>query len=411
MKPTEAVRLYFDQAADQLELTSNMRELLLTPEREIRVQIPIEMDNGELHSYIGYRVQHNSARGPMKGGLRFHHEVDLDEVRALASLMTWKTAVVNIPYGGAKGGITVNARELSLRELERITRKFIDGIHDVIGPDSDIPAPDMGTNSDVMAWIMNQYNKYHGFNPGVVTGKPVDYFGVPGRDEATGRGVGIVTIKVLSRFGIKVPGTRVAIQGFGNVGSHTARFLSNSECEIVAISDASGGYYREGGIDISDAIQYSSKNNYLLAGYKNAEKITNSELLELNVDVLIPAALGGVINLENAHKIKAKMIVEAANGPIDGAADPIINERGITVVPDILANAGGVTVSYFEWASNRQHYRWTKDRVRQELDKTISQAFEQVWAISNEKGCSLRTAAFVLGIGRVGQATVLRGIT
>ena len=411
MKSFEAVKHYFDTAADQLELAEDMRTLLLTSKREVRVEIPVEMDNGELRTLIGYRVQHDNSRGPMKGGLRYHHEVDLDEVRSLASLMTWKTAVVNIPYGGAKGGVAVNARELSIHELERITRKFVDGIHDIIGPDTDIPAPDMGTNAGVMAWIMNQHNKYYGFNPGVVTGKPVEHYGIPGREEATGRGVGILSIKTLQRTGRKPQETKVAIQGFGNVGLHAAKFLHETECKVVAISDISGGYYREDGINVMDAIRHANQNNRSLAGFVGTEKITNEELLQLEVDLLMPAALGGVITAENAAQVKAPIIIEAANAPVDPAADAILEEKDVIVVPDILANAGGVTVSYFEWVQNRQYYRWSLDRVRQELDRALSGAFEEVWALAAERNVSLRTAAFMIGIGRVNKATILSGVT
>jgi glutamate dehydrogenase (NAD(P)+) len=411
MKSFEAVKHYFDLAADQLELTENMRTLLLTAKREVQVQIAVEMDNGDLQTLIGYRVQHDNARGPMKGGLRFHHEVDLDEVRSLASLMTWKTAVVNIPYGGAKGGVAVNVRQLSARELERITRKFIDEIHDVIGPDTDIPAPDMGTNAEVMAWIMNQHNKYHGFNPGVVTGKPVEHYGIPGREEATGRGVGILSLKTIGRLGHRSKDTRVAIQGFGNVGSHTAQFLHEAECKVVAISDLSGGYFRPDGINIPEAIRHANKHKRSLEGYTEADKITNEQLLELDVELLIPAALGGVITAENAPRVRAPLIVEAANAPIRPEADEILTEQGVTILPDVLANAGGVTVSYFEWVQNRQYYRWGLDRVRQELDRVLSSAFEEVWDLARQREVSLRTASFMLGISRVGRATVLAGIT
>ncbi len=411
MKAFEAVQHYFDRAADQLALTSNMRTLLMTPKREVQVQVAVERDNGELQTFIGYRVQHDDSRGPMKGGLRYHHEVDLDEVRSLAALMTWKTAVVNIPYGGAKGGIAVDAKKLSHRERERITRKFIDRIHDIIGPDVDIPAPDMGTGPEEMAWIMNQYNKYHGFNPGVVTGKPVEYYGIPGREEATGRGVGILTLKTIGRLGHKAQKTRVAIQGFGNVGSHTAQFLHEAECKVVGISDLSGGYYREAGLDIADALRYAAANSNSLAGYSGGDHITNEALLELDVEVLIPAALGGVITAENADKIRAPLIVEAANAPIRPDADDMLTSRGVRILPDILANAGGVTVSYFEWAQNRQHYKWNLDRVRQELEPVLSSAFEEVWSLAQERQVSLRTAAFMVAISRVGRATVLAGIT
>jgi glutamate dehydrogenase (NAD(P)+) len=410
MRSSDAVKTYFDRAADQLGLAASLRTLLIMSRREVQVQIPIEMDNGELHCFVGYRVQHNKARGPMKGGLRYHPEVDLDEVRSLASLMTWKTAVVNIPYGGAKGGIAVDARKLSTRELERITREFVDEIHEMIGPDTDIPAPDMGTDHRVMAWIMDQYNKYHGFNPGVVTGKPVEYYGIPGREEATGRGVGLLTSKLLGRLGRKLSGARVALQGFGNVGTHTAKFLHEGEARIVAISDTSGGYYRADGVDIPNALRYALEHDRLLRGYPDADQITNAELLELDVDVLIPAAIGGVITAENAPRVKASLIVEGANAPVEPDADDILDEAGITVLPDILANAGGVTVSYFEWAQNRQFYRWNLDRVRQELDKTLSTAFEEVWELAQKRKVSLRTAAFMLGISRVARATELSGL-
>ena len=410
MQAFEATKRYFNQAADQLNLTDNMRVMLLTPKREVQVQIPVEMDNGELQTFIGYRVQHDNSRGPMKGGLRYHPAVDLDEVRSLASLMTWKTAVVNIPYGGAKGGIAIDPREVSIRELERITRKFIDQIHDVIGPDTDIPAPDVGTGAEVMAWIMSQYNKYHGFNPAVVTSKPVELFGMPGREEATGRGVGIFTLKTLGRLGRKISETKVAIQGFGNVGSFAAKFLSDAECKIVAISDVSGGYFRAEGIDISTALKYSREHRFSLEGFSGADRITNEELLELEVDVLIPAALGGVITKENAGNIKADIIIEAANEPVRPDADKIFTDRGTIILPDVLANAGGVTASYFEWAQNRQHYQWGLNRVRQELDHVLSEAFERVWEMSTQRKVSLRVAAYMLGIGRVGRATILGGI-
>jgi glutamate dehydrogenase (NAD(P)+) len=325
--------------------------------------------------------------------------------------MTWKTAVVNIPYGGAKGGIAIDPAKLSPREMERITRKFVDGIHDVIGPDIDIPAPDMGTGSEVMAWIMNQYQKYHGFSPACVTGKPVELFGIPGREEATGRGVGIMAIKLLSRLGRKPGETRVALQGFGNVGSHAAKFLHEADFKLVAISDASGGYYRPEGLNIPKMLTYARENRNLLAGYTEANKVSNEELLELDVELLIPAALGGVITAINAPRVKAPIIIEAANSPVWPDADKILEDRGTVLLPDILANAGGVTVSYFEWAQNRQHYQWGLNRVRQELDHVLSDSFERVWELSAERKVSLRTAAYMLGIGRVGRATILGGIT
>ncbi len=411
MRAIDATRLYFDRAADRIDLNENMRQLLLTAKREISVQIAVELDNGEIATFIGYRVQHDDARGPMKGGLRYHPEVDLGEVRSLAALMTWKTAVVDIPFGGAKGGIAVDPAKLSPREMERITRKFIDGIHDVIGPDVDIPAPDMGTNAEVMAWIMNQYQKYHGFNPGVVTGKPVELHGIPGREEATGRGVGHLAFKLMSRLGRKAQQTRVALQGFGNVGSHAAKFLSEAEFKVVAVSDVSGGYYRPQGLDIPKMLQYAREHQSSLQGYTEADRISNEQLLELDVELLVPAALGGVITAQNAPRVKAPVIIEAANQPVWPDADHIFDQQGTVVLPDILANAGGVTVSYFEWVQNRQHYQWGLNRVRQELDRVLSDSFERVWTVASERKVSLRTAAYILGIGRVGRATILGGIT
>jgi glutamate dehydrogenase (NAD(P)+) len=410
VKSFDAVQLYFDRAADELKLPPYVRKLMLTPKREVQVQLSMERDNGQIETFIGYRVQHDNSRGPMKGGLRYHPDVDLDEVRSLAALMTWKTAVVNIPYGGAKGGISVNPKQLSSKELERLTRVFIDQIHDVIGPDRDIPAPDMGTDHVVMAWIRNQYEKYHGFAPAVVTGKPVELYGAEGREEATGRGVGIIVHKLLGRIGRKPQQTRVVIQGFGNVGSHAAKYLAESEFKVIAVSDVSGGYYRKEGLNIAEALRYSLEHKNNLDGYPNAEKITNNDLLELECELLIPAALGGVITIENAGRIKAPVIIEAANAPIMPDADAILDAKNVIVVPDILANAGGVTVSYFEWVQNLQYYKWGLNRVRQELEYTLTSAFENVWQEAQKRKCTLRTAAYVIAIDRVYRATQLNGM-
>lgn len=410
MKASQATEYFFQKAADQLELSDRMRRLLLTPRREVTVQVAFETDDGEVETLVGYRVQHDNARGPMKGGLRYHPEVDIDEVRSLASLMTWKTAVVDIPYGGAKGGVAVDPRSLSRKELERLTRSFVDGIHDVIGPDTDIPAPDMGTSHEVMAWIRNQWEKYHGFNPAVITGKPVEEYGAKGREEATGRGVGSLCVKAIKRLGIRPLECKTAIQGFGNVGSHAAKFLSEATFPIVAVSDISGCYYHKGGLDIPAVLRHTLKHR-TLEGLDCAERLPGDALLTLDVDLLIPAALGGVIHEGNMDDIKAKLIVEAANGPTLPAADEYLAKKGVTILPDILANAGGVTVSYFEWVQNRQHYRWSLDRVRQELDRTLSDAFESVWQLSQSHNVDLRTAAFMLAIQRVKRATELAGLT
>jgi len=409
MRASESTNLYFNQAADQLELPDWIRKLLITPKREVTVQVAFERDDGNIETVLGYRVQHDNARGPMKGGLRYHPAVDLDEVRALASLMTWKTAVVDLPYGGAKGGIGIDPRTLSKRELERITRAFVDQIHEIVGPDSDIPAPDMGTNHEVMAWFRNQWEKYHGFNPAVITGKPVEEYGSRGREEATGRGVGTLAVKMLKRLNRRPEQTRTAIQGFGNVGSHAAKYLHESAFPIVAVSDVTGAYVNPKGLNIPDMLSYSLKNKGLLSGYQGAQRIQPDDLLGLDVELLIPAALGDVINAKNVDQVKAGLIIEGANGPIDPEADAKLNERNVLVLPDILANAGGVTVSYFEWAQNRQHYKWTLDRVRQELDRTLSEAFESVWQESVSKKVSLRTAAFMLAIQRVKRASELAG--
>lgn len=409
MHTCAAVQTYFDRAADELDLSPIQRELLTSSRREVQVQVPYESDEGEMRCVMGYRVQHNRTRGPMKGGLRFHPHVDLSEVRGLASLMTWKSAVVNIPYGGAKGGISVDVAKLSERELERLTRSFVDQIHDFIGPDTDIPAPDVGTDQRVMSWFMDQYDKYHGFNPGVVTGKPVEHYGIPGREEATGRGAGLLAERLLERLRRAPAETRVAIQGFGNVGTHTARYLHELGCKVLAISDSTGGYYRADGIDVPGAIRFAQEHKRMLAGYGDAEPISNEELLELNVDVLIPAAIGGAITASNASRIRAAIIVEAANSPVEPCADEFLYKTGVMILPDILANAGGVTVSYFEWAQNRQFYRWNLCRVREELEATLCGAFDEVWNLAQLRGVSLRTAAFILGIDRVARATAAIG--
>jgi len=409
MSANETAERYFTQAAEVMGLSHNMRALMLTPLREVKVQIALEMDDGQIATYIGFRIQHDSSRGPMKGGLRYHPQVDEDEVLALASLMTWKTAVVNIPYGGAKGGIAIDPSKVSAREIERITRKFVDQIHEVIGPDKDIPAPDMGTNAQTMAWIMNQYEKYHGFNPACVTGKPVELHGADGREEATGRGVGIITQAILKRLDRPVKGDTIAIQGFGNVGSHAASILHEMGAKIVAVSDQFGGIYDPAGLNIPALIQHATASG-AVNDFPGSKNISNAELLAIEADVLIPAALGGVLTAENANDVRAKIIIEAANNPTTSEADAIFEKKGIIVVPDILANAGGVTVSYFEWVQNRQHFKWELSEVRKRLEKIMTESFDRVWKIGVEKKIPLRTAAYVLGIGRVGRATVLAGI-
>ncbi|MDX2035097.1 MAG: Glu/Leu/Phe/Val dehydrogenase dimerization domain-containing protein [Isosphaeraceae bacterium] len=409
MQAFEATNHYFDQAAKLLDLTGNMRTLMITPERELRVEVAIEMDSGEIGNFIGYRIQHDNARGPFKGGLRFHPHVDQDEARSLASLMTWKTAVVDIPYGGGKGGINCDPSKLSKAELERLTRKFVEKIHDFIGAHKDIPAPDVGTDAQVMAWIMNEYSKYHGFQPAVVTGKPVELHGSAGREAATGYGVWIVTREMLAVLGRTIAGSTFAIQGYGNVGSNTARFLAESGGKVVAVSDAHGGVRNPDGLDIA-ALDAHMAATRKVVGFSGGEPCSNEQLLMLPVDVLIPAALGGVFNAELAREVRAGMIVEAANSPTWPDADVVFQERGIPVVPDILANAGGVVGSYFEWVQNLQHFRWTLEQIRREEETRMVDAFRSVREQASRSGTSMRTAAFMLAIQRVGRARILAGI-
>jgi glutamate dehydrogenase (NAD(P)+) len=409
MESFEATNYYFDQAAKRLDLSENMRTLLVTPERDVKVEVAIELDSGEIGNFIGYRVQHDNARGPFKGGLRYHPHVDHDEARSLASLMTWKTAVVDLPFGGAKGGINCDPSTLSRGELERLTRKFIEKIHDFIGPDKDIPAPDMGTDAQVMAWIMNEYAKYEGFHPAVVTGKPVELHGSPGREAATGYGVMLVTREALARQGKGVKGTTFAVQGYGNVGSHTARFLREQGGRILAVSDAYGAVHNPEGLDL-DALDQHVAAHRKVVGFKGGDPGTNEQLLTMDVDVLIPAALGGIFDAALAGAVRATMIVEGANSPTWPEADEVFQRRGIVVVPDILANAGGVIVSYFEWVQNLQHFRWTLDQVRREQETRMVAAFEKVYDLAQRKEVTMRTAAFMIGIRSVGRARILGGI-
>jgi glutamate dehydrogenase (NAD(P)+) len=367
------------------------------------------MDNGEIQTFTGYRIQHSNARGPMKGGLRYHPEVDLEEAKSLASLMTWKTAVVDIPFGGAKGGITVDPRELTDRENERLTRKFIQQIHENIGPMKDIPAPDVNTNAQVMAYIVNEYSKFNGFSPAVVTGKPLDLHGSEGREEATGRGTVYIAEEALRTMNLTIPMCSFVVQGFGNVGSHTCRLLADLGGKVIATSDVNGGLYNPDGLDIP-ALNAWVAQHRTIKGFPGGEAMSNADLLTLQCDVLIPAALGHVLTKDNASEVKARLIVEAANAPTTPEADEIFEKRGIMVVPDILANAGGVTVSYFEWTQNIQQFKWEHEKVNQELRRIMLKAFQTVYKVATEKKLSLRTAAFIVGIGRVGKATVLQGI-
>ena len=406
----EDVTYYFRKAARIMDLSAHVERMLVTPFREVKVDVSITLDNGELGTFIGYRVQHDNSRGPMKGGLRYHPTVDMDEAQGLASLMTWKTAVVNIPFGGAKGGIAVDPATLTPREQERLTRRFVQQIHDIIGPQRDIPAPDVNTNAQVMAWIMDEYSRMHGFSPAVVTGKPVDLFGSRGREEATGRGLVLALaeyVKDAQRGQIR--GKTFAVQGFGNVGSWTCRFLHEQGGRIVAVGDAGGAVRNADGLDISALLEHARATRSV-AGFAGGEAITNEALLLLDVDVLVPAALGGVITEANASEVRAKIVLEAANAPTTPKADEILEARGVIVLPDIWVNAGGVTVSYFEWAQNIQRFSWDEERITSELARHMREAYATLARVARERKVSLRTAAFIVAIGRVGRATALRGV-
>jgi glutamate dehydrogenase (NAD(P)+) len=399
----------FDQAADRLDLPSGMREHLRACKRELVVHFPVRMDDGSVATFTGIRVQHNVARGPAKGGIRYSPMVDLDEVRALAMLMTWKCAVVNLPFGGAKGGVGVDAHALSEAELERLTRRFATEVSILIGSENDIPAPDLGTNERVMAWIMDTISMHRGYSmPGVVTGKPVPIGGTLGRREATGRGVAVVARSVLASAGRSLDGATVAVQGFGNVGSNAARAFEALGARVVAVSDQSGGVYRPTGLDLAGAIACQEEIADCREHF-DGDRLSNAELLELPVDVLVPAAVEGQITSENAGRIRASYVIEGANGPTTDAADAILADRGITVAPDILANAGGVVVSYFEWVQDFSRYFWGLDEVNRNMDRVLQQAYEEVTAVSQREHVTLRTAALMLGVRRVTEAIKLRG--
>ena len=410
LSPFESVNYQFDRAARRLELDEQVQIALKTPYREVAAELPLHSEDGTLHTFRGYRVQHDRARGPMKGGIRYHHETDLDEVRALASLMTWKTAVVDVPFGGAKGAVDCDPRLLSRRDLQKLTRRFVERLHLFIGPDVDIPAPDVNTDAEVMAWIVDEYGKFRGYSPGVVTGKPLELGGSPGRVSATGDGLGVVTARALEAEGREIHGASVAIQGFGNVGSYSARALERLGARIVAASDVEGGVHAPGGLDVGRAVEVTREEGSVTAYDGEHEEISNQELLTLDVDVLLPAALGGVITGANAPNVRAGMVIEGANGPTTPKADMILEERGIPVVPDILANAGGVTVSYFEWAQNGQRLRWSGEEVRERLEARLLDAFDEVARTREEAGVPYRLAAFMVALERVAEATRLRGL-
>ncbi|HUY40530.1 MAG TPA: Glu/Leu/Phe/Val dehydrogenase [Candidatus Dormibacteraeota bacterium] len=401
---------YFNEAADLLELDSGMRLILTHPTRQIIFSIPFQRDSGEFEVFTGYRVQYSFARGPGKGGIRFHPGVTLDEVTALAFWMTWKCAVVDLPFGGAKGGVTCDPATLSLSELERITRRYAAELVEVVGPDKDVPAPDVNTTPQVMAWFMDTYSMHVRQNqPGVVTGKPLEIGGSRGRVEATGRGVTICALDQMQQMGLKPANARIAIQGFGNVGMHAAKLFAERGCRVVGISDVTGAYYNEKGVDIDEAAAHAFKHRSL-EGFTGGERIGNAELLTSECDVLVPAALENVFTAENAAKVNAKLVVEGANGPTTPEAAGIFKERGIVVIPDIMGNAGGVTVSYFEWAQDRMGYFWKEAEVNERLEDVLLTNLHEIRAIANKRGATLRTAAYTLAIDRVVRALKLRGI-
>lgn len=408
--PFEAMMSRFHIASQILGIDDEVYNVLKSPAKQVIVSLPITMDDGSIRVFDGYRVIHSNILGPSKGGIRFDPGVNIDEVKALAAWMTWKCAVVDIPYGGAKGGIKCNPREMSSGEIERLMRAYTLSMIEIFGPDRDIPAPDMGTGPREMAWLMDEYSRTQGMTiNSVVTGKPLVLGGSLGRTEATGRGVMVSALAAMEKLQINPYKASCAVQGFGNVGSFAALLLEERGVKIVAISDLSGAYYNEKGININEAIAYRNQNNGTLEGYKGAEKITGEEILELEVDVLVPAATEDVINSSNADKIKAKLIVEGANGPTSAKADSIINEKGIMVTPDILANAGGVTVSYFEWVQNRLGYKWTGERVNRRSDRIMKDAFDHVYKTSVEYDVSMRIAAYIVAIDKVAKTYKFRG--
>ena len=408
LSPYESVQYFFHDVADQLGIDDQTRAVLNGTYREIRVQLPVRRDNGTVDTFYGYRVQHNGARGPYKGGVRYHPEADLDEVRALASLMTWKTAVVDVPFGGAKGGVQVDPKTLSRAEHERLTRRYMAQVGYIVGVKRDIMAPDMNTNAQTMAWMMDAWGRARGHEPGIVTGKPVSLGGSHGREAATGRGVVMVLDEAVKHQGWVPSDLTVAIQGYGNVGSWTARLAAQQGYRVVAVSDVNGGIYTPRGLSLDMLTKHVAEAGTVV-GFEHAEPIDNEALLELDVDVLIPAALGEVINEANVDHIRAPMVVEAANHPVTPVADAVLSDRGVVVIPDILANAGGVTVSYFEWTQNIQEFKWTEERVNEQLGRHMRDAYHSVRMRAEIMETTLRRAAFAIGISSVAEAAHLRG--
>jgi len=411
ISPTTIVDRNFHLAAERLGLSSEQRKLLKSPFREIKVEVPIRLDDGELKVFNGYRVQHSGARGPAKGGIRFHPSVDIDEVRSLAEAMTWKTALANVPFGGAKGGVDCDPTTMSKSELERVTRKFISRIHNVLGPYRDVPAPDVNTNEQCMAWVLDEFSSRHGYTPACVTGKPLDLGGSQGRRQATGRGTMLVITKYLQDINRSTLGLKIAVQGFGNVGSHAALLLEEQGCHVFAVSDVYGGIVHKNRepLPIRDVMEHVRKTGSVIE-FPGTEPITNDDLLELDCDVLIPAALECVLTKVNAPRLKARIVAEAANLPTTPDADDILERKGITVLPDILTNVGGVVVSYFEWIQNLQQEMWDETRVNSELDRYITRAYREVAELASQARIPFKLAAYQIAVKRVAHAEELRGV-
>jgi glutamate dehydrogenase (NAD(P)+) len=404
----DIVRYYFDEATERLELPDDLRTVFWSPYREVTVQIPIKLGDGKVHVFSGYRIQHNGARGPYKGGIRFHPEVDIDEVRALASLMTWKTAVAGIPFGGAKGGVNCPAGDLERAEVQRIARSFLDKIEKVLGPTRDIPAPDVNTDAQVMAWMMDEYGKLHGHTPAICTGKPIALEGSYGREQATGRGCVYMFREAAPQLGLSPADTTFVVQGFGNVGSWAARIMQQLGCKMVGASDAHGAIRSDAGID-ADKLEEHIQEGGKLPEFEGTDQIDPDDLLAIECDVFIPAALGGMIHEGNADRVQCKMIVEGANSPTTPHADAILHDKGVFVIPDVMANAGGVVCSYFEWVQNLQHFRWDEREVNDKLGNIMRRAYREVSGRAKEEKLSLRQAAYLVGIERVVEASRTRG--
>ena len=399
----------YQKAVELLGLKPEIAKALEMPDRELTVEVPFRLDSGKVESLVGFRVQHNNTRGPFKGGIRYHHHVDLAEVRSLATLMTWKTSLLDIPYGGGKGGIQIDTSKYSRHEMERLSRRFFRAIDPFIGPNIDIPAPDVNTNAQVMGWFMDEYSQTHGYTPACVTGKPLELGGSEGREHATGKGTAITVRETSKNYDVDLENATVVVQGFGNVGSFAAKFLDDYGCKIIAVSDVTGGVHDPNGLDISSLFDYNYEHR-TIDGCGQGQKLTNEELLALECDYLIPAALGGAINEKNVDTINCKIVIEAANGPVTPEAADVLWSKKVPIIPDILTNAGGVTVSYFEWVQNLQQFKWELEEVDTKLETKMVKAFEEVYAIKQEKNVPMRIASFMVAIDRVARSYELRGV-